>query len=68
MALLDLHSELEKDSVRIDDSSQKKVADAVLLLIEDTSAEVQGAAVKWFEIFNFFFFFKNKFKKVLNLW
>eukprot|EP01080_Neovahlkampfia_damariscottae_P001067 gene1067-10586_t len=49
MALLDLHSELEKDTVRIDDSSQKKVADAVLLLIEDTSAEVQGAAVKCFE-------------------
>jgi hypothetical protein len=49
MALLDLHAELEKDAVKVDDASQKKVADAVLLLIEDTSAEVQGAAVKWFE-------------------
>lgn len=46
MALYDLNNELQKDTFKLDESSQRQVADAVLKTLDDTSSEVQGMAVK----------------------
>lgn len=47
MATNDLMSELQKDSIKLDDESEKKVVKAVLRLLEDKNGEVQNLAVKW---------------------
>lgn len=48
MALYDLNTELQKESFRIDESSQRQLAEVVLKLLDDSSSEVQGMAVKWY--------------------
>ncbi len=50
MALYDLNNELQKDTFKLDESSQRQVADAVLKTLDDTSSEVQGMAVKWYVV------------------
>lgn len=47
MATNDLMSELQKDNIKLDDESEKKVVKAVLRLLEDKNGEVQNLAVKW---------------------
>lgn len=46
MATNDLMSELQKDSIKLDDESEKKVVRMVLRLLEDKNGEVQNLAVK----------------------
>ena len=48
MATNDLMTELQKDSIKLDDDSEKKVVQSVLKLVEDKNGEVQNLAVKWF--------------------
>ena len=50
MATNDLMTELQKDSIKLDDDSEKKVVQSVLKLVEDKNGEVQNLAVKWFVI------------------
>lgn len=50
MATNDLMSELQKDSIKLDDESEKKVVKAVLRLLEDKNGEVQNLAVKWYAL------------------
>lgn len=47
MATNDLMTELQKDSIKLDDDSEKKVVQSVLKLVEDKNGEVQNLAVKW---------------------
>lgn len=47
MATNDLMMELQKDSIKLDDDSERKVVKSVLRLLEDKNAEVQNLAVKW---------------------
>ena len=47
MATNDLMTELQKDSIKLDDDSERKVVASVLRLLEDKNAEVQNLAVKW---------------------
>lgn len=49
MATNDLMTELQKDSIKLDDESEKKVCRMVLKLLEDKNGEVQNLAVKWYE-------------------
>ena len=42
----DLMAELQKDSIKLDDESEKKVVRMVLRLLEDKNGEVQNLAVK----------------------
>ncbi|CAD5120365.1 DgyrCDS8938 [Dimorphilus gyrociliatus] len=46
MATNDLISELQKDSIKLDDDSERKVVKMVLRLLEDKNGEVQNLAVK----------------------
>lgn len=46
MATNDLMSELQKDSIKLDDESERKVVRMVLKLLEDKNGEVQNLAVK----------------------
>ncbi|XP_036320562.1 cullin-associated NEDD8-dissociated protein 1 isoform X1 [Rhagoletis pomonella] len=46
MATNDLMTELQKDSIKLDDESEKKVVRMVLKLLEDKNGEVQNLAVK----------------------
>ncbi|KAM7335368.1 hypothetical protein ACRRTK_005845 [Alexandromys fortis] len=46
MATSDLMSELQKDSIQLDEDSERKVVRALLRLLEDRSGEVQNLAVK----------------------
>jgi len=46
MATNDLMTELQKDSIILDDESEKKVVRMVLKLLEDKNGEVQNLAVK----------------------
>lgn len=46
MATNDLMSELQKDSIKLDDDSERKVVKMVLRLLEDKNGEVQNLAVK----------------------
>lgn len=46
MATNDLIQELQKDSIKLDDESEKKVVRMVLRLLEDKNGEVQNMAVK----------------------
>ncbi|KAB7493600.1 Cullin-associated NEDD8-dissociated protein 1 [Armadillidium nasatum] len=45
MATNDLMSELQKDSIKLDDDSEKKVVRMILKLLEDKNGEVQNLAV-----------------------
>ena len=47
MATSDLMSELQKDSIQLDEDSERKVVRTLLRLLEDSSGEVQNLAVKW---------------------
>lgn len=47
MATNDLMSELQKDSIKLDDESERKVVKMLLRLLEDKNGEVQNLAVKW---------------------
>jgi cullin-associated NEDD8-dissociated protein 1 len=46
MATNDLMTELQKDSIKLDDDSERKVVQGVLKLVEDKNGEVQNLAVK----------------------
>lgn len=46
MATNDLMTELQKDSIKLDDESEKKVVRMVLKLLEDKNGEVQNLAVR----------------------
>uniref|UniRef100_A0A8C2F5M0 Cullin-associated and neddylation-dissociated 1 n=1 Tax=Cyprinus carpio TaxID=7962 RepID=A0A8C2F5M0_CYPCA len=46
MATNDLMSELQKDSIKLDDDSERKVVKMILKLLEDKNGEVQNLAVK----------------------
>lgn len=46
MATNDLMSELQKDSIKLDDDSERKVVKMCLRLLEDKNGEVQNLAVK----------------------
>ncbi|GLG95020.1 Cullin-associated NEDD8-dissociated protein 1 [Gryllus bimaculatus] len=46
MATNDLMSELQKDSIKLDDDSERKVVKMLLRLLEDKNGEVQNLAVK----------------------
>jgi len=46
MAANDLMSELQKDSIKLDDDSERKVVKMLLRLLEDKNGEVQNLAVK----------------------
>lgn len=46
MATNDLMTELQKDSIKLDDESEKKVVRMILKLLEDKNGEVQNLAVK----------------------
>ena len=50
MALNDISHQLQKDSVKLDDDSERKLVKKVLNLIDDPNGEVQNLAVKWFVI------------------
>ena len=47
MATNDLMGELAKDSIKLDDDSERKVVHSVLKLVEDKNGEVQNLAVRW---------------------
>lgn len=46
MATNDLMTELQKDSIKLDDESERKIVRMVLRLLEDKNGEVQNLAVK----------------------
>ena len=46
MATNDLMSEFQKDSIKLDDDSERKVVRMLLKLLEDRNGEVQNLAVK----------------------
>jgi cullin-associated NEDD8-dissociated protein 1 len=47
MALNDLITELQSPTFSLEESTEKKVVDKVLLLMKDKNGEVQTQAVKW---------------------
>ncbi|XP_012664685.1 cullin-associated NEDD8-dissociated protein 2 isoform X2 [Otolemur garnettii] len=47
MATSDLMCELQKDSIQLDEDSERKVVKMLLRLLEDKNGEVQNLAVKW---------------------
>lgn len=47
MATSDLMSELQKDSIQLDEDSERKVVKMLMRLLEDRNGEVQNLAVKW---------------------
>ena len=47
MATNDLMTELQKDSIKLDDDSERKVVKMLLKLLEDKNGEVQNLAVRW---------------------
>jgi len=46
MATSDLASELQKDNFKLDNDAEKKICAAILKLLDDSSGDVQGQAVK----------------------
>jgi hypothetical protein len=48
MATNDLMTELQKDNIKLDDDSERKVVKMLLKLLEDKNGEVQNLAVKWY--------------------
>ena len=58
MATNDLMTELQKDSIKLDDDSERKVVKMLLKLLEDKNGEVQNLAVRWSErYFKFYYWF-----------
>ena len=49
MATNDLMTELQKDSIKLDDDSERKVVKMLLKLLEDKNGEVQNLAVRYFK-------------------
>ena len=49
MATNDLMTELQRDSIKLDDDSERRVVQAVLRLVEDKNGEVQNLAVRWYD-------------------
>ena len=47
MATNDLMTELQRDSIKLDDDSERKVVVAILKLVQDKNGEVQNLAVRW---------------------
>lgn len=47
MATNDLMLELQKDSIKLDEDSERKVVNMLLKMLEDKNVEVQNLAVKW---------------------
>ena len=47
MATNDLMTELQKDSIKLDDDSERKVVRMLLKLLEDKNGEVQNLAVRY---------------------
>lgn len=47
MATNDLMLELQKDSIKLDEDSERRVVAMLLKLLEDKNGEVQNLAVKW---------------------
>ena len=47
MATNDLMTELQRDSIKLDDDSERKVVLAILKLVQDKNGEVQNLAVRW---------------------
>jgi cullin-associated NEDD8-dissociated protein 1 len=47
MALNDLITELQSPNFSLEESTERKVVDKVLLLMKDKNGEVQNQAVKW---------------------
>ena len=47
MATNDLMAELQKDNIKLDDDSERKVVKMLLKLLEDKNGEVQNLAVRW---------------------
>lgn len=50
MAISDLQRELQSDSVKLDDFTERKLCENMLKLLEDQSVDVSGLAVKWYGI------------------
>lgn len=48
MATNDLMQELQKDSIKLDEDSERKVVNILLKMLEDKNGEVQNLAVKWY--------------------
>ena len=48
MATNDLMTELQKDSIKLDDESERRVIKMLLKLLEDKNGEVQNLAVRWY--------------------
>ena len=46
MATSDLMNDLQKESIKLDDDSERRIVKGVLKLLEDTNGEVQNQAVK----------------------
>ncbi|CAB4016158.1 cullin-associated NEDD8-dissociated 1-like, partial [Paramuricea clavata] len=46
MAINDLMAELQKDSIKLDDESERRVVHMLLKLLEDKNGEVQNLTVK----------------------
>ena len=46
MATSDLMNDLQKESIKLDDDSERRIVKGVLRLLEDTNGEVQNQAVK----------------------
>lgn len=55
MAANDLMMELQKDSIKLDEESERKVVTMLLKLLEDKNGEVQNLAVKWYFLTQIFF-------------
>lgn len=55
MAANDLMMELQKDSIKLDEESERKVVTMLLKLLEDKNGEVQNLAVKWYLLTQIFF-------------
>ena len=49
MATNDLMAELQKDSIKLDDDSERKVVKMLLKLLEDKNGEVQNLTVRWYK-------------------
>lgn len=47
MCMSDLHNELQKENFKVDSETEKRITDAILKQLEDTSADVSGLAFKW---------------------
>ena len=54
MATNDLLVELQHDSIKLDDDTEKKIVKTLLSLLKDNNAEVQNLAVKWFDLIYLF--------------